>query len=60
LDRKLNLTQQLEVLDHLDNCNLCLGTARLLKRVRDGEIPISFRVAGHPKKETDMKGSVGA
>jgi hypothetical protein len=59
-DRRLDLSQQLEVVDHLDKCGLCLGTARLLKRVRDGEIPVSFRVGGHPAKKTRVKGSARA
>ena len=41
LDKKLNLDQQLEVLEHLDFCETCREAIYQIARDRDGKLFIS-------------------
>jgi hypothetical protein len=59
LDRKLTLNQQLEVLDHLDTCDICRKTARQLKQERDAGVLVGSNVAVDQAKKAAGKGLSG-
>jgi hypothetical protein len=59
LDGKLGIGQRLEVLDHLENCDICFETARMIKRDRDAELYVRLKVTDEPGSRRAEDGLVG-
>ncbi len=49
LDKQLSISQQLEILDHLDKCDICLETAHQLEQDRDAELYVRRKAVEHPR-----------
>jgi uncharacterized protein YuzB (UPF0349 family) len=44
LNKKLDLDTQLEVLEHLDNCEICFETLYQMARDRDADLFVQFKM----------------
>jgi hypothetical protein len=47
-DKKLSINQQLELLGHLDHCDICLEAARQIKRDRDAGLYVQQKPNNKP------------
>ena len=44
LEKKLGIEEQLELLEHLKNCDICFETARTIRRDRDSRLHVPRNV----------------